>query len=66
MNRKKPQLLYQEEGLSVRKRRGRKKATGTRAPVLTVAMPNVRWSVDFGHNRFAQGAGSASSMCSKT
>ena len=29
MNRKKTQRLYREEGLTVRKRRGRKKATGT-------------------------------------
>ena len=34
VNRKKTQRLYREEGLSVRKRRGRKKATGTRAPLL--------------------------------
>ena len=55
VNRKKTQRLYREEGLSVRKRRGRKKATGTRAPLLTVAAPNARWSVDFVHGQFAQG-----------
>ena len=55
MNRKKTQRLYREEGLSVRKRRGRKKATGTRAPLLTVAVPNARWSVDFVHDQFAYG-----------
>lgn len=55
MNRKKTQRLYREEGLSVRKRRGRKKATGTRAPLLTVAVPNARWSVDFVHDQFAHG-----------
>lgn len=55
VNRKKTQRLYREEGLSVRKRRGRKKATETRAPLLTVAMPNARWSVDFVHDQFAQG-----------
>ena len=43
VNRKKTQRLYREEGLSVRKRRGRKRATGTRAPLLTVALPNARW-----------------------
>lgn len=37
MTRKTTQRLYREEGLTVRKRRGRKKATGTRAPLLTVA-----------------------------
>jgi putative transposase len=55
VNRKKTQRLYREEGLSVRKRRGRKKATGTRAPLLTVAEANARWSVDFVHDQFAQG-----------
>ena len=55
VNRKKTQRLYCEEGLSVRKRRGRKKATGTRAPLLTVAAPNARWSVHFVHDQFAQG-----------
>ncbi len=55
MNRKKTQRLYREEGLSVRKRRGRKKATGTRAPLLTVAVPNARWSVDFVHDQFSHG-----------
>lgn len=54
-NRKKTQRLYREEGLSVRKRRGRKRATGTRAPILTVAVPNARWSVDFVHDQFAHG-----------
>ena len=39
----------------MRKRRGRKKATRTRAPLLTVAAPNARWSVDFVHDQFAQG-----------
>lgn len=55
LNRKKTQRLYREEGLSVRKRKGRKKATGTRAPLLTIARPNARWSVDFVHDQFAHG-----------
>ena len=55
VNRKKTQRLYCEEALSVRKRRGRKKATGTRAPLLTVGASNARWSVDFVHDQFAQG-----------
>ena len=37
----------------MRKRRGRKRATGTRAPLLTVSVPNARWSVDFVHDQFA-------------
>ena len=42
VNEKRTQRLYREEGLTVRKRRGRKRATGTRAPLLTVARPNAR------------------------
>ncbi len=55
LNRKKTQRLYREESLSVRKRKGRKKATGTRAPLPTIARPNARWSVDFVHDQFAHG-----------
>lgn len=54
-NRKRTQRIYREEGLTVRKRRGRKRATGTRAPILTVAAPNARWSVDFVHDQLADG-----------
>jgi transposase len=39
--------LYREEGLTVRKRRARRKAAGTRAPILVEAKPNARWSLDF-------------------
>lgn len=55
VNRKRTQRLYREEGLAVRKRRGRKRATGTRAPILTVAEPDARWSVDFVHDQLACG-----------
>jgi len=47
--------LYREEGLSVRKRRARRKAVGTRAPILIEARPNARWSTDFVHDQFANG-----------
>ncbi|WP_247355322.1 IS3 family transposase, partial [Bradyrhizobium sp. 160] len=47
--------LYREEGLTVRKRRARRKATGTRAPVLVEAKPNARWSLDFVYDQFANG-----------
>jgi putative transposase len=40
-NRKRSQRLYREEGLTVRKRRGRKRGVGTRAPILTVAAPSA-------------------------
>jgi putative transposase len=47
MNHKKLRRLYKEEGLAVRRRRGRKRATGTRAPQEVPARPNDRWSLDF-------------------
>ena len=39
--------LYKEEGLTVRKRGGRKRALGTRAPMAIPQGPNQRWSLDF-------------------
>lgn len=47
MNHKKLLRLYREEGLMVRRRRGRKRATGTRAPMAIPQGPNQRWSLDF-------------------
>lgn len=47
--------LYREEGLMVRKRRSRRRAVGTRAPILVEARPNARWSLDFVHDQFACG-----------
>lgn len=47
--------LYREEGLSVRKRRARRKAVGTRAPILVEAKANARWSLDLVHDQFANG-----------
>ncbi|PQV52793.1 transposase InsO family protein, partial [Defluviimonas denitrificans] len=47
--------LYREEGLTVRKRKARRKAVGTRAPILVEARPNARWSLDFVHDQFAGG-----------
>ena len=47
--------LYREEGLAVRKRRARRKAIGTRAPILVEAKPNARWSLDFVHDQLACG-----------
>lgn len=47
--------LYREEGLSVRKRRARRKAVGTRAPILVAAHANARWSLDFVHDQFGCG-----------
>jgi transposase InsO family protein len=47
--------LYRAEGLMVRKRKGRRKALGTRAPILVEAKPNARWSLDFVHDQLANG-----------
>jgi putative transposase len=47
--------LYWEEGLTVRKRRARRRAVGTRAPILVEAKANARWSLDFVHDQFACG-----------
>lgn len=47
--------LYREEGLTVRKRRARRRAVGTRAPILIEARSNARWSLDFVHDQFACG-----------
>ncbi|WP_323772210.1 IS3 family transposase [Antarctobacter sp.] len=47
--------LYREEGLTVRKRKARRKAVGTRAPILVEARANARWSLDFVHDQFASG-----------
>jgi putative transposase len=52
MNEKKLYRLYKEEGLSVRRRRGRKRARGTRAPMPIPNRPNVRWSLDFVSDTF--------------
>jgi transposase InsO family protein len=47
--------LYREEGLTVRKRRARRRAVGTRTPILVEARPNARWSLDFVHDQLAGG-----------
>jgi len=47
MNRKKLYRLYREEKLMVRRRRGRKRALGTRAPMMLPGAINQRWSLDF-------------------
>ena len=47
LNRKKLYRLYKEERLTVRKRGGRKRALGTRAPMAIPQDRNLRWSLDF-------------------
>lgn len=55
MNQKKLLRLYTEEGLKVRRRGGRKRALGTRAPMTIPLGPNQRWSLDFLSDAFADG-----------
>ncbi len=55
INRKKTQRLYSEEGLTVRRRKGRRRAVGARAPALMLALPNQRWSLDFVHDQLVPG-----------
>jgi putative transposase len=47
MNHKKLYRLYHEEKLMVRRRGRRKRALGTRAPMLLPSSINQRWSLDF-------------------
>ena len=55
MNQKKLRRLYREEKLQVRKRGGRKRALGTRRPMLVPDRPNERWSLDFVSDAFTDG-----------
>lgn len=55
MNHKKLRRLYREERLQVRRRGGRKRALGTRAPMAIPQAPNQRWSLDFLSDAFAEG-----------
>ncbi|SMC56478.1 HTH-like domain-containing protein, partial [Fulvimarina manganoxydans] len=47
VNHKKLFRLYREERLAVRRRGSRKRAIGTRAPMLVPLVPGERWSLDF-------------------
>ena len=55
MNLKKVYRLYRDERLTVRKRDGRKRALGTRAPMAIPQEPNQRWSLDFVSDALAYG-----------
>ncbi len=52
MNHKKLYRLYRDEGLSVKRRRGRKRALGTRSPMPEAQHINARWSLDFVSDSF--------------
>jgi putative transposase len=55
MNLKKLYRLYREEGLAVRRRRGRRRAIGTRAPLALPQAANQRWSLDFVADQLTNG-----------
>ncbi len=55
VNRKRVQRLYQEERLMVRRRGGRKRALGLRAPMPAPDRPNACWSLDFVHDQMTDG-----------
>jgi putative transposase len=55
VNWKKLYRLYREERLTVRKRGGRKRALGTRAPMAIPQGANQRWSLDFVSDSLAHG-----------
>jgi putative transposase len=52
MNHKKLYRLYREEGLSVGRRRGRKRVRGSRTPMPVPLAPGARWSMDFVSDTF--------------
>jgi putative transposase len=55
VNHKRLFRLYREERLMVRRRGGRKRALGTRAPMSIPQLPNDRWSLDFVADQFIDG-----------
>jgi putative transposase len=55
VNHKKLFRLYREEKLAVRRRGGRKRAIGTRAPMMIPLAPNERWSLDFVSDQLTDG-----------
>ena len=55
VNLKKIYRLYREEGLAVKRRRGRRRAIGTRAPIVVPQEMNQRWSLDFVSDQLGNG-----------
>jgi len=55
VNHKKLYRIYKEERLRVRKRGGRKRAVGTRAPISVPQAKNQRWSLDFVSDALSDG-----------
>jgi putative transposase len=55
VNHKRLFRIYREERLTVRRRGGRKRALGTRAPMVVPQRANERWSLDFVADQFIDG-----------
>ena len=55
VNHKRSARLCREERLTIRRRRGRKAVAVVRVPPAVPHGPNRRWSMDFVHDRFANG-----------
>jgi putative transposase len=55
VNKKRVQRIYREERLMVKKRGGRKRALGLRAPMQAPDRPNACWSLDFVHDQMTDG-----------
>ena len=55
VNRKRVYRLYKAERLMVRRRGGRKRALGMRAPMPLPSAANERWSLDFVHDQMIDG-----------
>jgi putative transposase len=55
VNHKRLFRIYREERLMVRRRGGRKRALGTRAPMGVAQRANERWSLDFVADQFIDG-----------
>lgn len=55
VNHKRLFRIYREEKLTVRRRGGRKRAMGTRSPMVMPTAPNERWSLDFVSDQLTDG-----------
>jgi putative transposase len=55
VNHKRLFRIYREERLMARKRGGRKRALGVRAPMAVPRLPDDRWSLDFVSDQLASG-----------
>jgi putative transposase len=55
VNHKRLFRIFREEQLHVRRRGGRKRAMGTRAPMVLPLLPNQRWSPDFVSDQLTDG-----------